>query len=101
LRRHPGNSYESGRVAVVYHPRDEDCRKAVCGYLDLLTKSDDTFVDLSLDRVVDAWTPVVAGTEHEDWLTKFRLRYLDLAASEPAYARYRDAMGFSSREARS
>jgi hypothetical protein len=54
--------------------------RGLCTYKSLLRADDDSFRDLTLDRVVDAWM-AVAGNEHRVWLEAFRARYLDLGPS--------------------
>lgn len=82
LLRHRRSAYASGRLMLVRHPGDGDCTNVVAGYRRLLKPDDRSLVDVTLDRVLDAWEQAAKGTEHHEWLAALRLRYLDLAASE-------------------
>jgi hypothetical protein len=81
LRRHPDGTYAAGQVAVVGHPLDRSLATAIDAYRAVLVKPE-TLLDLRLDKTLAAWTPVVAGTAREQWLTDFRDRYVDLSLSE-------------------
>jgi len=65
---------------LVRHPGDHHCVSAVQGYQELLREDDDTFIDLPLDRLLEVWEGVSLDAELQEWLARFRLRYLDLAA---------------------
>ncbi len=71
-----------GRLAVVRHSLDLECQETVAGYRQTLRQGDDTLVELTLAQIVDAWSQAVQTDAERAWLAAFRLRYLDLAASE-------------------
>jgi hypothetical protein len=78
--RQPGAAWVAGRLAVVRHPLDLDCAGTVHGYRQLLRPDDDTFVELTLEQVVEAWGRAVLKEGERAWLEAFRLRYLDVGA---------------------
>lgn len=78
MLRHPASKYAEGRLAVMYHPEDHRCQKAIEGYRRLLC-DDATFSAFDLATVVAAWKPL-AG----DWVSKFERRYLALENSQDA-----------------
>ena len=84
LRHQPNSPYSKTRLMLVRHPQDLDCAKILLGYQKLLRESDDTLIDMPLDRLVE----IFEGTAVESlssWISNFRLRYLDLEKS--SYAR--------------
>jgi hypothetical protein len=85
LRHDPKEAFAVGRLMLVRHPKDTDCAAVVAGYQALLKPNDDTFVDMPLDRLVNAWRPLLNDDEEHAWLNAFHLRYLDLSASEAAW----------------
>ncbi len=84
LRYHPEARYKysGGRLVLVRHPDDDVATLTVRDYCQLLVPDDTTFVDMPLDRLVNAWSSVVAGTPEQAWLAAFHARYLDLQQSE-------------------
>ena len=76
LLNHPGSEYETGMLAVVYHPEDSRCESVIEGYRQLL-RDEATFSALHLKDIVSAWKPL-AG----EWLSEFEERYLALEKSE-------------------
>lgn len=85
---HDKSPYAGGVFALVRHPADDECAAAVAGYRGLLKPDDRSFVDLPIDRLIDAWDSVAVDEETRRWLAAFRLRYLDLAASEAEWQAY-------------
>ena len=79
LARKPG--WAQGRLALVRHPLDRECETTAAGYQQLLRDGDDTFLDVPLDRLVQAWEQVARTDAERSWLAAFRLRYMDLDAS--------------------
>ena len=75
--------YAKTRLMLVRHEQDHDCADAVASYRKLLRDKDDSLIDMSLDRLVAAWTTVIADGPHRDWIREFRLRYLELNRSAP------------------
>ena len=86
VRKHPEVPHGAqGWLAVVHHPADPECTRAVAGYGELLTEPDVCLLDWSLERVAAAWRPAVEGTRHEQWLDAFHRRYVDMSASDGAW----------------
>lgn len=81
MANHARSPYAAGRFALVRHPGDTDCAKVVGRYQELLKSEDQTFIDLPLDRLMQEFEQALSA-DCADWLAKFKLRYLDLAASE-------------------
>jgi len=80
LLSHPRSPYSEGKLVVVHHPQDENCRKTVAGYRGLL-QDERSFGELTLDSITGAWGPLV---EDGVWLRAFRERYLELEKSRGA-----------------
>jgi len=89
LLHHPRSRHAAGRFALVRHAGDHECADTVAGYRRLLKPGDDSFLDLPLDHVVSAWERAAPREECRRWLADFRLRYLDLAASEEEWRCHR------------
>lgn len=85
LRHDPNESYAAGRLMLVRHAEDEGCRTVAENYRSLLNPTDDTFIDMPLGRLVDAWRPLLLDDAERTWLEAFYQRYLNLAASEAAW----------------
>jgi hypothetical protein len=82
MRDRKGSLYADCRLVVVRHPEDADCSTVVTGYQALLESEDDTFLDVSLDELLDRWSAAQPGAQHDEWLYELRRRYLDLHLSE-------------------
>lgn len=89
LAHHSQRRYAGGTMMLVRHPRDTEGDQTVQGYRRLLTADDRTFMDVTLDHLIDAWDAVAQGEAETSWLAAFRRRYLDLTASEEEWRRYR------------
>jgi hypothetical protein len=83
----PEEGFDEGYSAVVRHPMDSECAAAVASYQQLLTEAGRaSFLDLPLDRVIDAWRPLVAQQPaRRTWLDAFHARYLALDLSAAWY----------------
>lgn len=81
LLQHHGSKYAEGRLTVVYHPGDANCRSAIEGYRALL-HDEATFSAFDLAEVAAAWKPLAGA-----WLAKFEQRYLALENSEGTQGR--------------
>jgi len=82
----PEQVYQEGFCAVVYHDEDTGCTRAMDAYrAQLEPGSESTLLDWPLGHVVERWTGLLQSREERDWLNAFRLRYLDLEASRPAW----------------
>ncbi len=98
LRYQKALKYAECFCAVVSHPQDVSCPKAVTDYGGhLLPAGKETLLPWSLETLINAWLPLAATREETSWLQAFRLRYLDLDASEPAWQQWQ---GTGSRTAR-
>ncbi len=74
-----------GCQIVVRHPLDTRCATAIQRYGQLLTDPNRVLVDLPLDRLVDAWTPLTNATDHCEWTANLADRYVNLHLSEEAF----------------
>jgi len=81
MLRRDGSPYESGCLVLARHPMDVHCTTIAERYGQLLKKSDTTFMDCPIDRIVDA-IEVNADDSQKRWFVDFRRRYLDLSLSE-------------------
>ncbi len=83
LGRHPSKPHgRRGRSVLVRHPGDPGVAAVVASYQSFLAAPHDTFCDWPLDVVVDAFARACESDEERAWIEAFRLRYLDLAASD-------------------
>jgi hypothetical protein len=83
ILRQPAPDFQEGYCAVVYPTEDTDCSKALATYKTLLTENGiTTLLDWPLATIVSSWEQALNGKEGHDWITQFKLRYLDLEASE-------------------
>ncbi len=80
----PGSRYAGVKSIAVLHPGDEEGRRVVASYRNLLRPDDDTFAALTLDDVVATFMSV-AHADELPWLDAFRRRYLALDLSEDAW----------------
>jgi hypothetical protein len=85
LLGHPKSSFSAGRFLVVYHPSDQGAIQPLRTYQSLLRPEDQTFAELSLDYLVDLWVEAATNKADREWLSNFRMRYLDLAVSEDEF----------------
>jgi hypothetical protein len=81
MRARPGSPYAASSLLVIRHPLDAACATITTTYRTLL-RSEDTFLDYALDRLVSLWAQQPLTADEASWLGEFRRRYLDLAASE-------------------
>jgi hypothetical protein len=81
LRHQEKSQYTKTRLMLVRHPEDRECAVVLAGYGKLLRDNDDSLIDMPLDRLIETWSAVIGeGPEHE-WISAFRLRYLELDRS--------------------
>lgn len=86
LCQHPQSQHgEHGRSVLVRHPGDPGVAAVVAQYRSFLESPDDSFCDWPLDVLVDAFTDACVSGGERAWIDAFRLRYLDLPASEAAW----------------
>jgi hypothetical protein len=82
-------TYSEGLCAVVYHQEDSACRPAIHAYRNhLRDEIQPTLLEWPLKDLLEHWKTKVATRQQREWFNAFWLRYLDLAASEPAWALY-------------
>lgn len=83
----PDSQYDEGYCAVVYHPEDHDCPLAVKAYRETLQPhANPTLLEWRIDTIIQNWSTNSGNSRStHDWLSAFRLRYLDLDASQPAW----------------
>ena len=79
---HRDSQFHHGRLMLVRHPGDHHCLSVVQEYQDLLKNEEDTFIDMPLDRLIHTWEDIPLADDWQEWLTRFHLRYLNLAASK-------------------
>ena len=79
--QHLSDEYETGTVAVVGHPLDEELTRTIAGYRALL-KDPDCLRVWSVDRIVEAAGDAVEMGAQKEWLEAFKTRYLRLELSE-------------------
>ena len=75
------DEYETGTVAAVGHPLDEELTRTVAGYRDLLREPECLRV-WTVGDIVAAAETAVETSEHREWLEAFKTRYLRLELSE-------------------
>ncbi|HEY3268747.1 MAG TPA: hypothetical protein VGM37_17660 [Armatimonadota bacterium] len=81
--------FTEGYCAVVYPRQDNACASAILDYRErLLPSGEATLLDWPLDTVCYCWEPALETDAERQWLHDFRVRYLDLDASEPAWTAY-------------
>jgi hypothetical protein len=80
--------FSTGRLMLVYHPADTEMEATLQAYRALLKPEDATFLALPLDRLVEKWRRSDLSEKEARWLADFRLRYLDLSASQADYEAY-------------
>ena len=81
--------YVEGFCAVLYHDGDEACTEAITAYRrHLRNEADGTLLSWPLGDLVTAWEGAAVTPDEEHWLADFRLRYLDLSASEAAWVAF-------------
>jgi len=76
MLQHPDSEYAKGRLMLVRHHEDGKCAEVVKGYEALLRESDDTFMDMPLDKLMSFFDEIELNDEWRQWLEAFRLRYL-------------------------
>jgi len=78
--------YRHGYCAVVYHDGDLACEQALQAYRRTLRpEAAHTLLEWRLSGLVHLWEGLLAGCEQRQWIDDFRLRYLDLEASQRAW----------------
>ncbi len=86
LCQHPRSPHgKYGHSVLVRHPSDPGVATVVAKYRSFLVSPDASFCDWPLDTLVDAFSSACVTDDERAWIDAFRLRYLDLAASEEAW----------------
>jgi hypothetical protein len=84
------STYSEGFCAVVYPRGDTSCVEALAVYRQhLLPGGKATLFEWPLEMVCDLWQAIVPASQPPEWLKGFRVRYLDLSASEEAWSAFR------------
>ena len=81
------DQYETGTVAVVGHPLDEELTRTIAGYRELLNNPDCLRV-WPVDWIIAAAETAVETPAQREWLEAFKVRYLRLELSESAWTKY-------------
>lgn len=85
--------YDEAFCAVLYPKEDGSCADAIRAYRQRLQpERKHTLLEWTLGDVVNTWQELVTVPAQRKWLADFRLRYLDLEASQTAWDVYRTAM---------
>jgi hypothetical protein len=86
--QHLSDEYETGTVAVVGHPLDEELTETIAGYRESL-KEPDCLRVWPVDRVIAAAETAVETPEQREWLEAFKVRYLQLELSDEDWRTFR------------
>jgi hypothetical protein len=87
-------AYDEGYCAVLYHEGAQGCAPAIDAYRACVRpEAANTLLAWPLGDVVRRWGALVETPNQRAWLAKFRLRYLDLAASADAWQAFRPGRG--------
>jgi len=90
LQHQQESSYAESSSAVISHPRDKKCDKALSAYCEnLLPEGKANLLKWPLDYLISKWLVHTDTKEEQSWLQAFHLRYLDLEASETAWQQTR------------
>jgi hypothetical protein len=90
LQYQPDSKYSESFSAVLHHPDDKHCYKAINSYRELLLPNGQpTLLEWSLDELCGKWTQQVETGKEKYWLKALYSRYLYLDASEPLWQQYR------------
>jgi hypothetical protein len=82
----PTKQYQEAFCAVIHHDQDTICPQAIGNYrLHVTSTAQPTLLQWTLSDVVTRWRGALSDRTHHDWLNAFRLRYLGLNASHPAW----------------
>lgn len=84
-------AYDEGVCAVLYPEKDTSCADAIQAYRQRLRlEAMHTLCEWTLGDLVGAWESedLLVTPNQQKWLADFRLRYLDLEASRPAWNAY-------------
>jgi hypothetical protein len=87
----PEPTYQEGFCAIIYHDGDTACTQAIDAYRAHLEPLGQTTLQTwCLSEVVGCWAGLVQRRARREWLNAFRLRYLGLQASQPAWRIFED-----------
>ena len=81
--------YNEAYCAVVYHPLDTKCERAIAAYRDLLVPAGQpTLLEWRLDELIERWNRTVIDVAGRSWLDAFQQRYLNLELSRSAWSAF-------------
>ncbi|MDP2310590.1 MAG: hypothetical protein Q8P18_31515 [Pseudomonadota bacterium] len=78
---HTTSPYTHGRLVVLHHPSDPRCRAVIAGY-NALVRPGHEVAAIDVAQLLSAWRTVAPDAR---WIEESRVRYVDLARSEPAW----------------
>lgn len=78
IHSQPHSPYAQVRLLLVHHSEDQECIRNFSNYKSLLRAEDNSLFSLSLDQIVERWSPVVTKEDQKQWLISFKDRYIDL-----------------------
>jgi hypothetical protein len=81
---HPDSSYESGACLFLYPSHNPHGAEISARYRTILKPGQTTWSDQTLEALVENWAGRAGSSSLQSWLEAFKLRYLDLQASQPA-----------------
>lgn len=85
MHRRNDAEYDEALFAVLYHDNDLSCVASLDAYHQRLTQAGkDALLEWTLSEVVNRWEAQASNQAHRKWLAGFRLRYLDIEASQAA-----------------
>ena len=76
--------YSNGLFLTIYHPLDVECTNSLEKYFSYLGDNHNAS-HYSMENICEIWDPLIQDTDHRSWFDQFKLRYLDLSASEEAF----------------
>ena len=83
LQHQPQRQYRESFSVVLSHPKNQECHEAIDSYCEnLLPRYSASLFRWSLPDLVNLWFEKAQSRQEKSWLQAFRLRYLDLEASE-------------------
>jgi hypothetical protein len=83
--------YAEGYCAVLYHDEDTACATSITAYRSYVqSAATDTLLEWPLHDVISQWETCAATNAEQQWLRAFRMRYLDLEASQPAWVAFQE-----------
>ncbi|MDR3627266.1 MAG: hypothetical protein P4L45_10560, partial [Ignavibacteriaceae bacterium] len=78
MLKQSNGQYKDGKFLLIHHPLDNKCAETVAVYKLLLKDYDKSFINITLDDLINIWSRLSLSLIYSDWLNKFKIRYLDL-----------------------